>query len=110
MHTVHVLASSCDGNRTLEARDRELTQGVFLVSHISNGFTRIRLTGAYPCKNTVYRKRERSGGETSLIIDDGVTPVTQTLHSANPAEKSGSDLDGAADTARRVVPFSEYME
>lgn len=50
--------------------------------------------------------------------------MAQTLHSANPAEKSGSDLDGAADTARhmehvvhstRKAAFSErivwtYME
>lgn len=33
--------------------------------------------------------------------------MTQTLYSANPAEKSGSDLDGAADTARRMEQYQE---
>lgn len=51
------------------------------------------------------------------MMDDGVAAVTQTLHSANPAEKSGSDLGGAVDTARRMEQYQEpavalckYME
>lgn len=93
MNTVHTYwPVADDDNRTLDARDMKLMQGVFLVSLISNGFMRIRLTGGYPCKTPYTGKRESGRGNV----------VTQTLRSANPAEKSGSDLDGAADTARRM--------
>lgn len=61
-----------DGNRTLAARDMELTQGAFLVSLISNGLTRIRLTGGYPCKNAVYVQEERM--LMGLQVVGGVTP------------------------------------
>jgi hypothetical protein len=53
-----------DGHRTLEARDMELTQGVFLVSLISNGFTRIRLTGGLPLQKHRIQE-ERVWGSSS---------------------------------------------